>query len=76
MTISMIAQKISETTPYTFCVDTWTRCGSDGLKTVCTVYSGLVPMSPNTTPSAPISSAPRAVPFIALQAAPLPPRQP
>src|ERR1700752_3530043 len=56
------AQKISEMTPYTFCVDTGTRCGSDGLNTVCTVYRGLVPMSPNTTPRAPSSRAPRAVP--------------
>src|ERR1700722_8712243 len=58
------AQKISETTPYTLCVDTWTRCGSDGLKTVWTVYRGLVPMSPNTTPRAPSSRAPRAVPCL------------
>src|ERR1700761_4352087 len=54
-------QKISETTPNTFSVVTGTGCGSDGLKTVCTVYSGLVPMSPNTTPRAPSSRAPRAV---------------
>src|SRR5215472_12838933 len=56
------AQKISETTPNTFCVETGTGCGSDGLKTVCTVYSGLVPMSPNTTPRAPTVSAAWAVP--------------
>src|SRR6201996_9766972 len=53
-------QKISETTPNTFSVVTRTGCGSDGLKIVCTVYSGLVPMSPNTTPRAPSSRAPRA----------------
>src|SRR5690242_20224664 len=53
-------QKISETTPKTFSLDTGTGCGSLGLKTVWTVYSGLVPMSPKTTPSAPSASAPRA----------------
>src|SRR6516164_7581925 len=53
-------QKISETTPKTFSLDTGTGCGSLGLKTVWTVYSGLVPMSPKTTPRAPSASAPRA----------------
>lgn len=37
ITTATTAQKISETTPYTCSVVTWTRCGSDGLKTVCTV---------------------------------------
>ncbi len=39
MTVTMIVtdQKISETTPRMFCVDTGTRCGSAGLKTVWTV---------------------------------------
>src|SRR6201995_2270556 len=60
MTMAITDQKISDTIPYTCSVVTATRCGSDGLKTVCSVYSGLVPMSPNTTPSAPSSSAPRA----------------
>src|SRR5580692_1067965 len=46
-------QKISEMIPKTCSVETCTGCGSLGLKTVCTVYSGLVPMSPKTTPSAP-----------------------
>ena len=46
--------------------------GRTGLKTVCTVYSGLVPISPNTTPSAPSSSAPRAVRrFMCLLVAPI-----
>src|SRR5215475_3318523 len=53
-------QKISETSPKTFSLDTGTGCGSVGLKAVCTVYSGLVPMSPKTTPSAPSASAARA----------------
>src|SRR5579875_1183971 len=66
-------QKISEITPKTFPGETRTGCGSDGLKTVCTVYSGLVPMSPNTTPRAPSSSAPRAVlRLISLSAMPYP----
>jgi hypothetical protein len=54
-------QKISETTPKMLSCDTLTGCGSLGLKTVCTVYNGLVPMSPKTTPSAPTASAPCAV---------------
>src|SRR5215472_9980278 len=58
------AQTISETTPYTFSVDTGTGCGSDGLNTVCTVYSGLVPISPKTTPKAPSSRAIRVVPCL------------
>jgi hypothetical protein len=63
VTVTMIvtAQKISETTPKMFSVDTATGCGSCGLKTVWTVYSGLVPMSPKTTPSAPTARAPWAV---------------
>src|SRR5215831_15646398 len=62
VTTIVTAQKISETTPNTFSVDTGTGCGSDGLKTVCTVYSGLVPISPNTTPRAPTASVAWAVP--------------
>src|SRR5216683_4889341 len=54
-------QKISETIPKMLSVDTRTGCGSPGLKTVWMVYSGLVPMSPKTTPRAPTASAPRAV---------------
>src|SRR5215467_8466370 len=62
VTVTMIVtdQKISETTPKMLSVDTATGCGSLGLKTVWTVYSGLVPMSPKTTPRAPSASAPRA----------------
>src|SRR5215467_743690 len=55
-------QTISETIPYTFSGETRTGCGSDGLNTVCTVYSGLVPISPKTTPKAPSSRAIRVVP--------------
>ena len=60
-TIRVIAQKTSETTPYT----------SPGVgrttppfreKTIWSAYSGLVPMSPNTTPSAPTISAASADP--------------
>jgi len=50
-------QKIRETTPNTLSRVTAIGCGSPGLKTVWIVYSGLVPMSPNTTPSAPSDSA-------------------
>src|SRR5215468_7796488 len=57
-------QKISETTPNTFSFDTGTGCGSAGLNTVWMVYSGLVPISPNTTPKAPSSRAIRAVPCL------------
>ena len=59
MTVTTIItdQKISEMTPNTLSAETATGCGSPGLKTVCTVYNGLVPMSPNTTPSAATASA-------------------
>src|SRR6266536_2629137 len=46
-------QKISEMTPKMLSSVTLTGCGSAGLNTVWTVYSGLVPMSPKTTPRAP-----------------------
>src|SRR5579862_2645598 len=61
--VTMIStdQKISEVTPKMLSRDTLTGCGSVGLKTVWTVYSGLVPMSPKTTPRAPIASAACAV---------------
>ena len=60
MTVTMIVtdQKISETIPKMLSCDTLTGCGSLGLKTVWTVYSGLVPMSPKTTPRAPTARAP------------------
>ena len=63
MTVTMIVtdQKISETIPKMVSCDTLTGCGSLGLKTVCTVYSGLVPMSPKTTPRAPTARVPCAV---------------
>ena len=63
MTVTMMVtdQKISETIPKMVSVDTLTGCGSPGLKTVCTVYSGLVPMSPKTTPRAPTARAVRVV---------------
>ena len=50
-------QKISETIPKMLSSDTLTGCGSPGLYTVWTVYSGLVPMSPKTTPRAPTARA-------------------
>jgi hypothetical protein len=53
-------QKISETIPKMFWADTWTGWGSPGLNTVWMVYSGLVPMSPKTTPRAPSARAARA----------------
>ena len=62
VTTSITDQTISETMPKTFSCETWTGCGSDGLNTVCSVYSGLVPISPNTTPSAPTASASRPAP--------------
>src|SRR5206468_6721072 len=58
VTMSVTDQKISETTPKMLSVDTGTGWGSLGLKTVWTVYRGLVPMSPKTTPRAPTASAP------------------
>src|SRR5260370_10939417 len=63
VTVTMVVtdQKISETIPKMVSCDTVTGCGSPGLKTVCTVYSGLVPMSPKTTPRAPTARAPCAV---------------
>src|SRR5512142_857063 len=59
VTVTMIVtdQKISETTPKMLSCDTLTGCGSLGLKTGCTVYNGLVPMSPKTTPRAPTARA-------------------
>src|SRR5258708_38634906 len=45
-------QKINDTTPYTLSVLIGTGSGSLGLKAVWMVI-GLVPMSANTTPSAP-----------------------
>src|SRR5215471_21449569 len=71
VTTIVTAQKISETTPNTFWLDTGTGCGSDGLKAVCTVYSGLVPMSPNTTPRAPTASAAWALPRLIANSHPL-----
>ena len=61
VTMIVTDQKISETTPKMVSCDTLTGCGSLGLKSVCTVYSGLVPMSPKTTPRAPTARAPWAV---------------
>src|SRR6516165_5756121 len=60
VTVTMIVtdQKISETTPKMLSWDTVTGWGSLGLKSVWTVYSGLVPMSPKTTPKAPTARAP------------------
>ena len=60
VTVTMIVtdQKISEMIPKMVSCDTLTGCGSLGLKTVWTVYSGLVPMSPKTTPRAPTARAP------------------
>ena len=54
-------QTISETIPKTFCVDTLTGWGSPGLKTVCSVYSGLVPNPGEPLPRAPIARAAGAV---------------
>src|SRR6266566_210153 len=50
-------QNTSEMTPYTSPAVGWTFPWSRE-KTVCSAYSGLVPMSPNTTPSAASISAP------------------
>ena len=52
VTMSMIAHTMVETTPRAL-----SRVGStippSRLNTVCIAYSGLVPMSPKTTPKAP-----------------------
>ena len=58
VTMMVTAQKISEMIPKMLSSDTLTGCGSPGLNTVWTVYSGLVPMSPKTTPRAPTARAP------------------
>ena len=50
-------QKVSDTIPKMLSADTRTGWGSSGLKTVWMVYSGLVPMSPKTTPRAPTARA-------------------
>jgi len=57
VTMIVTDQKISEMTPKMLACDTVTGCGSLGLNTVWTVYSGLVPMSPKTTPRAPTARA-------------------
>src|SRR5579859_7601726 len=51
-TIIVIDQNTSEITPYTSLGVVWTAWPL-AVNTVCSAYSGLVPMSPNTTPSAP-----------------------
>ena len=58
-TVTMIttAQNTSETTPNTEVGSTGTGRVALRLYTACRVYSGLVPMSPKTTPSAPIARA-------------------
>src|SRR6516225_7545869 len=57
VTMIVTDQKISEMTPKMLACVTVTGCGSLGLNTVWTVYSGLVPMSPKTTPRAPTARA-------------------
>ncbi len=54
VTTKVIAQNTSETTPTTFSGVGATPCGP--LKHSLSAYSGLVPMSPYTTPRAPIAS--------------------
>jgi magnesium transporter len=61
VTMIVTDQKISEMIPKMLSSVTVTGWGSPGLKTVWTVYSGLVPMSPKTTPRAPSARAPWAV---------------
>ena len=57
VTMMVTDQKISEMIPKMLSSVTLTGCGSPGLNTVWTVYSGLVPMSPKTTPRAPTARA-------------------
>ena len=56
VTTIMIVQKTSEITPKTSLSVALTAKPS-AEKTVCSAYSGLVPMSPKTTPRAPSASA-------------------
>src|SRR5579884_1282738 len=62
-TTIVIDQNTSEITPYTSLGVAWTAWRL-AVNTVCRAYSGLVPMSPNTTPSAP-SVSPTIPPFAA-----------
>src|SRR5436305_7137430 len=55
-TTSVIDQNTNDTAPYTSAAVGWTAPLSIE-NTVCSAYSGLVPMSPNTIPSAPRTSA-------------------
>src|SRR5262245_13165968 len=55
-TISVTAQKMSESTPNTLASVSGRRCAPPNAS--LKAYSGLVPMSPNTTPTAPSVSAP------------------
>ena len=57
VTTMVTDQKISEMIPKMLSSVTLTGWGSPGLNTVWTVYSGLVPMSPKTTPRAPTARA-------------------
>src|SRR5215472_1014362 len=75
VTMIITDQKMSEVTPKMLSCDTVTGCGSLGLKTVWTVYRGLVPMSPKTTPRAPTARAPcAATRRLTLTVSRLPPR--
>ncbi len=51
-TTTISAQKINDATPYTLAAVMCDVALYD-VKIACSVYSGLVPMSPYTTPSAP-----------------------
>src|SRR5271168_2462851 len=49
-TVMISVQKTSDSTPSALC---GVKCPPAACTTVCRVYKGLVPRSPNTTPSAP-----------------------
>jgi hypothetical protein len=57
VTMIVIAQNTSEITPYTLAGVIGTGRAASREKTVGIAYSGLVPISPNTTPNAPSASA-------------------
>src|SRR5262249_53616067 len=65
-TIIVSVQKTSEITPYTCDCVACTAWLSD-VKTACTAYNGLVPMSPYTTPRAPKARAATPAPATALR---------
>src|ERR1700675_115842 len=61
-TVMIRVQNTSDSTPSALC---GVKCPPVACTTVCRVYKGLVPRSPNTTPSAPKAANPAGRPWLA-----------